>query len=87
MILYFSGTGNSKYVAERIARATGEEICSIEQVQEVNLKDGELFGLVCPTYWGELPILSRMFLTNTPIRTANNNYCFFVTTYGRMTDC
>lgn len=87
MILYFSATGNSKYVAERIAQATGEDICSIEQVQEVNLKDDELFGLVCPTYFGELPILSRTFLTNTHIHQANNNYFFLVTTYGRMTGC
>ena len=87
MILYFSGTGNSKYVAERIATATGEKVFSIEQVQEVNLQDGELFGLVCPTYWGELPVLARTFLTNTPIRQASNNYIFFVTTYGRMTGC
>lgn len=29
MIFYFSATGNSKYVAERIADATGDQICSI----------------------------------------------------------
>ena len=26
MILYFSGTGNSEYIARRIAKATGDEI-------------------------------------------------------------
>ncbi len=30
MILYFSATGNSKYVAERIAEATGDRALSIE---------------------------------------------------------
>ena len=30
MILYFSGTGNSEYIARRIAKATGDEILSLE---------------------------------------------------------
>ena len=29
MIFYFSATGNSRYVAERIAAATGDETISI----------------------------------------------------------
>lgn len=30
MILYFSGTGNSKYVAEKLAELLGEELFNIE---------------------------------------------------------
>ena len=29
MILYFSGTGNSRYVAQRIAEALGDELLSM----------------------------------------------------------
>lgn len=29
MIIYFSATGNSRYVAERIAKATGDRTVSI----------------------------------------------------------
>src|SRR5574344_2025209 len=32
MIYYFSATGNSKYVAERIGKAIGEEVCSIGSI-------------------------------------------------------
>ena len=87
MIYYFSATGNSKYVAERIAEATGDIACSIEKVQEVKLQDGELFGLVCPTNWWELPILAREFLTNIPIQAAGHNYFFTVSTYGTTPGC
>ena len=31
MILYFSGTGNSEYIARRIAKATGDEILSLNE--------------------------------------------------------
>ena len=29
MVLYFTGTGNSRYVAERIAQALGDTLCSL----------------------------------------------------------
>ena len=29
MVLYFTGTGNSRYIAERIAEALGDELCSM----------------------------------------------------------
>ena len=31
MVLYFSGTGNSRYVAGRVARALGEPLCSLNE--------------------------------------------------------
>ena len=37
MILYFSGTGNSKYAADVIAELTGDEIVSLGDV----IKNGE----------------------------------------------
>ena len=38
MILYFSATGNSKYVAERIAKVTNEECVSIlDVIKEINI--------------------------------------------------
>ena len=29
MVLYFSATGNRKYVATRLIQATGQEMCSV----------------------------------------------------------
>ena len=42
MILYFTGTGNSRYLAEGIAKITGDdEIVSINELMKV--KDGDTF--------------------------------------------
>ena len=37
MILYFSGTGNSRYIAERIAVALGDEFLSMNAVSYTHL--------------------------------------------------
>jgi NAD-dependent dihydropyrimidine dehydrogenase PreA subunit/flavodoxin len=60
MIFYFSGTGNSLFVAKTIAEAQGETLFSIpEQLTEkegplaYKLKDGDLLGFVFPVHaWG-----------------------------------
>ena len=45
MIVYFSATGNSKYVAERIAAALNEKAVSIEdKCYDITLEDDECFG-------------------------------------------
>ena len=41
MVLYFSGTGNSRYVAKKIAEISGDEIISINQ--RVKENDYSLF--------------------------------------------
>lgn len=59
MILYFSGTGNSRYVAKRIAGITCDEVISINK----RLKEDDYspvtsekpFVLVAPVYAGRLP--------------------------------
>lgn len=85
MIYYFSATGNSRHVAERIAAALQEEARSIEQAPtEVVLKDNEVLGIVTPTHWNELPILVREFIQKTTFRLATNNYVFAVATFGML---
>lgn len=85
MIYYFSATGNSKYVAERLGKAIGEEICSIEKVSgSIEFCDNEVIGLVTPTNWLGVSLLGREFLKNTTFKMAKNNYVFFVSTYGLM---
>ena len=83
MIVYFSGTGNSKYVAERLAAATNETAVSIEGLSaNITLNDGERFGLVVPTYFWELPAIVREFLDKLTIKNAAGHYIYFVATYG-----
>lgn len=82
MIIYFSATGNSKYVAERIAGATGDTAVSIEQAEPtLALRPGERFGIVTPIYFGGIPLPMRDFLER--LRLAGNvGYSFAVLTYG-----
>ncbi|MDO4854162.1 MAG: EFR1 family ferrodoxin [Coriobacteriia bacterium] len=85
MIFYFSATGNSRYVAERIAAQTGSDAISI-----IECRDGETFpfespdktiGIVTPTYaWG-LPVVVREFLEGFKL-SRQPDYLWFLATYG-----
>ncbi|MBR0544591.1 MAG: EFR1 family ferrodoxin, partial [Bacteroidaceae bacterium] len=57
MIYYFSGTGNSLYVAEHIADALGEELCPMTSPVTT---DDSVIGLVFPVYaWGIPNVVER----------------------------
>ena len=81
MILYFSATGNCKYVAARLAQSTGHEAVSIVDCIRGNrfVFEDDMIGIVSPTYdWG-LPSIVREFLERASFRT---DYLYFVATYG-----
>ena len=83
MILYFSATGNCKYVAEQIAEATGDAAVSIEKrKRSIELGEGEILGIVSPTYSWELPIIVRKFLEKMTIAGCRPSYVFVLATYG-----
>ncbi len=83
MIFYFTGTGNSKYVAERIAAVLDDKAISIVGANpEVRLSQGEALGIVAPTNWWEMPILVRNFIGRMQVTTKGDNYLFYVSTYG-----
>lgn len=72
MIFYFSATGNSRYVAERIAAATGDETISIPDCCKSDRfsfdETDKTVGIVCPTYsWG-LPSIVQEFLEKLTLR-------------------
>ena len=54
MVLYFTGTGNSKYIAERIATALNDDILSMnDRIKAGNTDDvltGKNMVIVVPTY-------------------------------------
>ena len=81
MILYFSATGNCKYVAARLAGAEGQEALSIvDCIRQGRFAfAGEAIGIVSPTYDWTLPSIVREFLTRALFQTA---YLYFVATYG-----
>ena len=81
MILYFSATGNCKYVATRLTQATGQEMYAVADCIRNGQYDfsGETIGIVSPTYdWG-LPSIVKEFLEKASFRT---DYLYFIATYG-----
>lgn len=79
MILYFSATGNCKYVATRLVQST-EIISIVDCIREKRSKfEDDVIGIISPTYdWG-LPSIVREFLATASFQT---NYLYFVATYG-----
>lgn len=84
MIFYFSGTGNSAWVARRLAQEQGEELLSIamevDKGREYKLKEGEKVGFVFPVYaWGPPAIVLRFI---RQLKMPVPEYLFFVCTCG-----
>lgn len=69
MVLYFSGTGNSRYVAGRVARALGEPLCSLNERIKAGdyspVETGERLIVVTPTYAWRIPRLVEDWLQKT----------------------
>lgn len=69
MVLYFSGTGNSRYVAERIAESLGDELLSINDRIKTGdyspVKTNERLVIVTPTYAWRIPRIVRDWLAET----------------------
>lgn len=69
MIFYFSGTGNSRWIAERIARATGDRLIFIPDVlsgridaRELHIGDDERVGFCFPVHGWQPPRIVRRFM-------------------------
>lgn len=76
MILYFSGTGNSCYIAERIAKITSDEIVSINDklknndTSTITIQDKLIF--VVPTYAWRIPKVVRDWIRKTDFAGTKN---------------
>ena len=61
MVLYFTGTGNSRYIAERIAKALDDELFSINDRIKADSREavdtGSRVVIVAPTYAWRLPVI------------------------------
>ena len=84
MILYFSGTGNSRYIAERIAVALGDELLSmndhIKEGEPSPVASDERLVIVTPTYAWRIPRIVRDWLLKTDF--PNAKQAWFVMTCG-----
>lgn len=84
MIFYFSGTGNSAWVARQLAESQHEELLSIAvetgKDQEYTLKEGEKVGFVFPVYaWGPPEIVLRFV---RGLKMEKPGFLYFVCTCG-----
>lgn len=66
MIFYFSGTGNSKHIAERLAHEMDQHIHNIEDGPLSGIQDKEDLILVAPLYFWTLPKLVLSYLDHEP---------------------
>ena len=81
MIFYFSGTGNSLYVAQELAKALGDgPVTAMTQYDTAQMIQAERVGLVFPTYYWGLPNLVKTFIAN--LRVSESAYLFVGYTYG-----
>lgn len=88
MILYFTGTGNSRYVARKIAKEINDEVVSINQLIKQESKDelistNKPFIFVCPTYAWRLPKVVTEFIRK--MKFSGNNKVYFIMTCGEDT--
>ena len=84
MIFWFSGTGNSKYAAQRMAEALNEPLlCMNDRIKAHDtaaVETGERLVIVTPTYAWRIPRLVRDWLLQTELRGARQ--AWFVMTCG-----
>ncbi|MCR5137953.1 MAG: EFR1 family ferrodoxin [Oscillospiraceae bacterium] len=93
MVLYFSGTGNSRYVAGILSKLCGDRLVSINRtMRERKLdpynaaysfqSDGP-FVVVCPTYCWHIPRVVEAFLLDS--RFVGSRQMYFLLTCGSGT--
>ncbi len=84
MVLYFTGTGNSRHVASRIAEALGEPLLSISDRIKAGrcspIETGENLIIVTPTYAWRIPRTVRDWLEKTGF--PNARQAWFIMTCG-----
>ena len=90
MIFYFSATGNSKYVAERIASATEDRTIFLRDAvrsrsYHYDLSHEKRVGFVVPTYFQGLPSILRFFLEKLRLTGYQDQYVYLVLTCGETT--
>lgn len=89
MIFYFSGTGNSRYAAIRLAMLTNDKSVDISavfngKVSQVAGKT-DVTGFVFPVYYSGLPEMVKRFASHPEIKNNLGEYVYCVITCGAET--
>lgn len=80
VICYFSGTGNSKHLANVVASCLGDcEVLDLATLKDAQI-DCKRFGIVSPVYFWGLPKIVQEHLPKIQLK--KNTYCFGIINYG-----
>lgn len=87
MLFYFSGTGNSLYVAQKLHENEGRELIDIadainEKHFKYKVKGDEKIGIVFPVYFYGLPTVVSEFISRLTIESDVKPFIYTVITYG-----
>ena len=88
MILYFSATGNSEYIAKYIGYLNNDEVINItdylKQNKEMNFHSNTPYLVVCPIYLSTIPSIIFKALITAKLE-GNKNIYFIMTCAGSGT--
>ncbi len=87
MIFYFSGTGNSLYVAQKLHEADEGELIDMagalnEKHFKYKISEGEKVGIVFPVYFYGLPTIVAEFMDKLAIESNTDTFIYTVITCG-----
>ena len=85
MILYFSASGNSEYVAKNIGYLNSDEVINLtnylKKGEALDLTSEKPYLLVCPIYLSTIPCIVRNLLIKSSLK-GNSNFYFIMTCAG-----
>lgn len=86
MIFYFSGTGNTKWAVETLAKAIGDRVIFIPDVvndhYHLHLAPNERIGICFPIHGWRPPTIVRKFIERLSIDNLDGNYVYALVTAG-----
>lgn len=89
MIIYFSATGNSLYVAKQLAKDNERLIFIPEAIDngifEYDVDKNENVGIISPTYNWTIPSIVEEFLSRLKLNFSVKPYTYYTGTFGTTT--
>ena len=89
MIFYFSGTGNTRWAAERLAAATDEKLLFIPKELDTDcdytLEEDERIGFCFPVHGWQPPHIVREFVSKLKVNNVAGHFAYALCTCGDST--